>query len=93
MRVVPFHPMTHFSRDYHGNPILMDKPGDNTEASLRKKMEKFHQPRLNFCFRLAITVFDGILDARACKTHPILVGQIQEKNELYLSHVRRRAIF
>ena len=26
-------------------------------------------------------------------THPILAGQIQEKKELYLRHVRRRAIF
>ena len=39
------------------------------------------------------TVFDGIYDARACKTHPILAGQIQEKFELYVRQVRRRAIF
>ena len=30
---------------------------------------------------------------RACTMHPILVGQIQEKKELHLRHVRRRAIF
>ena len=30
MRAVPSNPMEHFSWDFHGNPIFMDKPVQTT---------------------------------------------------------------